>query len=141
MNVRLPMAATLAAVVTLVYAQSRQPGIGSIDNIVVIFAENRSFDALYGSFPGANGLKQAPLASSIQVDRDGAPLKELPPVWRGLTAAGVTPPVTEAQTAHLPNQPFAIDDPEGAHQSLGTVTRDLVHRFYQNQMQIDGGKN
>ena len=68
-------------------------------------------------------------------------LKELPPVWGGLTGKGVTPPVTEAQTAHLPNQPFAIDDPKGFNTSLDVTTRDLWHLFYQNQMQIDGGKN
>jgi acid phosphatase len=141
MRVRLLVAAWIAAGVTHVYAQSPQPGIENINNIVVIFAENRSFDALYGSFPGANGLKQAQPGSSAQVDRDGTTLKELPPIWGGLTAAGVTPPVTEAQTAHLPNQPFAIDGPQGFHQSLKIVTRDLWHRFYQNQMQIDGGKN
>src|SRR5713226_8045076 len=31
-------------------------GLGDIDTIVVLYAENRSFDNLYGSFPGANGL-------------------------------------------------------------------------------------
>jgi len=141
MKVRFLLVAAIAALLTLGSAQNSQPGIDSISNIVVIFAENRSFDVLYGSFPGANGLKQAQPGSFTQVDRDGAALKELPPVWQGLTAAGVTPPVTEAQTAHLPNQPFAIDDSQGFHQSLNIVTRDLVHRFYQNQMQIDGGKN
>jgi len=141
MNVRLLAVATIGMAAAVIYAQNAQPVLGNIENIVVIYAENRSFDALYGSFPGANGLKDAPLASTIQVDRDGAPLKELPPIWRGLTAAGVTPPVTEAQTAHLPNQPFAIDDPDGFHQPLSVTTRDLWHRFYQNQMQIDGGKN
>ena len=30
----------------------------------------------------------------VQLDRDGTPLKELPPIWDGLTAKGVTPPVT-----------------------------------------------
>jgi acid phosphatase len=141
MKVRFLLVAAIAALFTSGSAQNSPPGIGSISNIVVIFAENRSFDDLYGSFPGANGLKQAPPGSFMQVDRDGAALKELPPVWQGLTAAGVTPPVTEAQSAHLPNQPFAIDDPQGFHQSLNIVTRDLVHRFYQNQMQIDGGRN
>jgi phospholipase C len=29
-------------------------GLQDIDTIVVIYAENRSFDNLYGSFPGAN---------------------------------------------------------------------------------------
>ncbi|HLK69835.1 MAG TPA: acid phosphatase [Bryobacteraceae bacterium] len=123
------------------YAQSAAAGIQEIDNIVVIFAENRSFDVLYGTFPGANGLKQAEASSYTQRDRNGAILSELPPVWRGLTAAGVTPPVTEAQTAHLPNKPFAIDDPSGFHTPMTVVTRDLWHRFYQNQMQIHGGSN
>ena len=68
-------------------------------------------------------------------------LKELPPVWDGLTAKGVTPAVTQAQTEHLPNKPFAIDDPKGFNTPLGVVTHDLWHLFYQNQMQINGGKN
>jgi acid phosphatase len=108
---------------------------------VVIYAENRSFDNLYGSFPGANGLQNATPANSRQVDRDGSPLKELPPAWGGLTGKGITPPVTEAQTAHLANKPFAIDDPSGFNTGLNVTTRDLWHLFYQNQMQIDGGKN
>ncbi len=40
-------------------AHAAGPGIGQIDNVVVIFAENRSFDNLYGHFPGANGIDQA----------------------------------------------------------------------------------
>jgi phospholipase C len=105
---------------------------------VVIYAENRSFDNLYGSFPGANGIGNAKYA---QVDRNGSPLKELPPVWNNLTAQSVTPPVTQAQTAHLPNAPFAIDDPKGLNTPMTVVTRDLWHLFYQNQMEIDGGRN
>ena len=116
-------------------------GIEDIATIVVIYAENRSFDNLYGSFPGATGLSQVTPASAAQRDRDGAVLKELPPVWDGLTAKGVVPPVTQAQTEHLPNAPFTIDDPKGFNLPLGVATRDLWHRFYQNQMQIDGGKN
>ena len=38
-----------------------------IDTVVVIYAENRSFDNLYGSFPGANGLSKA--AASAQIGR------------------------------------------------------------------------
>ncbi len=118
-----------------------QHGLKRIDNIVVIYAENRSFDVLYGSFPGANGLHHASAMKNPQVDRNGHVFQELPPIWHGLTASGVTPPVTEAQTAHLPNRPFAIDDPNGFHTQMNVVTRDLWHRFYENQMQIDGGKN
>ncbi|WP_051953126.1 acid phosphatase [Methylocapsa aurea] len=114
-----------------------------INTVVVIYAENRSFDNLYGNFPGANGLKTAfqQMTLNRQKDRDGSVLKELPPIWNGLTAPGVVPPVTQAQTEHLPNAPFGIDDPQGFNQPLSVATRDLVHRFYQNQMQIHGGKN
>lgn len=122
-------------------AQGAQQGINNIDTVVIIYAENRSFDNLYGAFPGANGLQNVTDAVSEQVDRDGSALKELPPVWNGLTAKGVTPPVTQAQTEHLPNKPFAIDDPTGFNTPPSVITRDLWHVFYQNQMQIDGGKN
>ena len=115
--------------------------LNDIANVVVIYAENRSFDNLFGSFPDANGLQRATPEIYTQRDRDGSVLKELPPVWDGLTAKGIVPAVTQAQTEHLPNAPFAIDDPKGFNTPLGVTTRDLWHRFYQNQMQIDGGKN
>src|SRR6202789_2011264 len=37
---------------------------GDIDTIVIIYAENRAFDNLYGNFPGARNLPEV-------VDRDG----------------------------------------------------------------------
>ncbi|HEY7999788.1 MAG TPA: acid phosphatase [Pseudolabrys sp.] len=132
--------ALLAAGLPAAVAAQAQ-GINAIETVVVIYAENRSFDNLYGSFPGANGLQNVTPESFTQIDRDGSEFKELPPIWDGLTAKGVTPPVTQAQTEHLPNKPFAIDDPDGFNTPLGVVTHDLWHRFYQNQMQIDGGKN
>ncbi len=122
-------------------AAAAPAGIDKIKTIVVIYAENRSFDNLYGGFPGANGLGSVSADQARQLDRDGIPLSELPPAWGGLTAKGVTPPVTEEQSAHLANAPFAIDDPNGFNQPISVTTRDLWHRFYQEQMQIDGGKN
>jgi acid phosphatase len=138
-SIRISLLVTLA--LSGAAAAPAQRGIKRIENIVVIYAENRSFDVLYGLFPGAHGLNQASARQFPQVDRNENVFKELPPIWQGLTAAGVTPPTTEAQTAHLPNQPFAIDDPNGFHVPMNVVTRDLWHRFYENQMQIDGGKN
>ena len=41
---------------------------------------------------------------------------------------------------HMPNEPFAIDDAEGFNRRERRH-RDLWHRFYQDQMQINGGKN
>src|SRR6202011_5278385 len=100
--------ASLAAI-----SAAHAASLSDINTVVVIYAENRGFDNLYGSFPGAEGLQSVASTSYTQVNRDGTVLNELPPIWTGLTAKGVTPPVTEAQTAHLPNQPFAIDDPKG----------------------------
>lgn len=122
-------------------AQAEDPSLDAIKTIVVIYAENRSFDNLYGHFPGANGLDGLAPEASQQRDRDGNLLKELPPIWTGLTGRGVTPAVPQAETEHLPNAPFAVDDPKGFNKSLTVATRDLWHRFYQNQMQINGGKN
>jgi acid phosphatase len=80
-----------------------------------------------------------------QVDRDGSVLTVLPPTWGGVTAAGVTPVVTQQQSTGLPNGPYSIEHAftaqSGATLSTSTVTRDLWHRFFEHQMQIDGGKN
>jgi acid phosphatase len=123
-----------------------------VDTIVVIYAENRAFDNLYGNFPGARGLNEVvdrdgrPLPTYVpQIDRDGSVLPTLPPTWYGVTASGVRPIVTQAQSRGLPNAPFSIEHAFTAQSnvtlSTSTVTRDLVHRFFEHQMQIDGGKN
>lgn len=46
------------------------PGLNKVEHIIVIYLENRSFDHLYGLFPGAEGLAQAS-AVAPQVDKDG----------------------------------------------------------------------
>ena len=123
-----------------------------IDTIVVIYAENRAFDNLYGNFPGARNLSEVldrdghPLPPyHPQLDRDGSVLSVLPPTWGGVTAAGIRPVVTQQQSVGLPNAPYSIEHaftPQSqVTLSTSTVTRDLWHRFYEHQMQIDGGKN
>jgi acid phosphatase len=49
--------------------------------------------------------------------------------------------INEDAISGLPNRPFALRTPDGAPLPHGVVTRDLVHRFYENQLQINGGKN
>ena len=119
-----------------------------IRSVVVIYAENRSFNNVFAGFPGARSVVGAKKAGALvaQKDRDGSVLDKLPPAWGGLTAAGQSVVVTQAQTTNvLPNAPFQID---AAAPAWGTpavtntvITRDLYHRFYENQMQIDGGAN
>jgi acid phosphatase len=124
--------------------------LDAIQNVVVIFAENRAFDNLYGLFPGANGIPGVNPSSRgayvPQKDFDGSVLPVLPPIWGGLTVAGQRVTLSQAQTMGWPNRPFQLDDPKGVQGSGAVIgqditTRDLVHRFYNNQMQINGGGN
>jgi phospholipase C len=110
-----------------------KPTLNDVEHIIVIYAENRSFDNLYGLFPGANGIKQAKPEQYIQIDHDGKPFKELPPIW---ATVATKPPLAE----RLPNKPFQIDK-SSMNLPLSATTRDLVHLFYQNMEQINGGKN
>ncbi|MBB5018479.1 phospholipase C [Chitinivorax tropicus] len=110
--------------------------LARIKHVVVIYGENRSFDNLYGLFPKAEGIKQAKPEHTLQTDRDGKPMAVLPPIWKGMSDA-----VSQEQTTGLPNAPFQIDDPKGFNQPLDVPTRDLVHRFYQHQMQLNEGRN
>jgi acid phosphatase len=125
----------LAALIASCAAPSaRGPrGLAAVEHIVVIYAENRSFDHLYGLFPGANGIANATPAQYTQLDRDGTPLSRLPAVWRGKAPSPEFP-------TDLPNRPFRIDAPP-IGLPLSTPTRDLVHRYYQNVEQINGGRN
>jgi len=136
----------------LAAALASRLSLDRIDNVVVIYAENRSFNNLFANFPGATGVPGAGKGRrkdpgfAPQKDRDGTVLAKLPPAWNGLTAAGQPVTVTQAQTTNVwPNAPFQVDSPTPAWGTpvIGNtiVTRDLTHRFYENQMQIDGGLN
>lgn len=145
-------AAFAAAIPGAVFAA---PNYDDIQTVVVIYAENRSFDNLYGTFPGANGLAKASRTSIVQLDRDGNPMRGLPAIWGGIAArvpeGAPTAPVnlTQGQTETFLsrfNHPYDVaalyksvakDDGD----PLAYTNRDLYHRFYENQMQINHGAN
>jgi len=108
-------------------------GLDRIEHIVVIYAENRSFDHLYGLFPGANGLANATPAQITQVDRDGKPMPELPPAWKGKDPDPAFP-------HRVANKPFQLDAPP-YDLPLTKQVRSAVHKYYQNIEQINGGRN
>ncbi|WP_330214094.1 acid phosphatase [Pseudomonas sp. Z18(2022)] len=119
-----------------------------VKTVVVIYAENRSFNNLFADFPGVEKPLSALTAADYQQrDRDGSLLSALPPTWGGVlqigpqTVDGVTYPSEVQYQENLPNAPYALKGPNGEDQPLSLVTRDLWHVFYQNQMQINGGKN
>jgi phospholipase C len=109
-----------------------RPGFEKIQHIVVIYEENRSFDNLYGKFPGAEGLATS-AATATQVDKDGKPYDHLPPVMNTNKKPAV---VDDRFPTNLPNAPFDA----GGMVAMDQMTGDMVHRFYQEQAQIDGGK-
>ena len=53
-----------------------QDGLAKIKTIVVIYAENRSFDHLYGFFPGANGIANASADDVLAIHGMGETLAE-----------------------------------------------------------------
>ena len=140
------------------------------NHIVVIYQENHSFDNLYGLWgkvngQSINGLPQADPAHTKQVRQDNAtPYSCLLQNDVNLTSPPL--PGTCSDMTGIPfmsafkNQPFKIDDyiaptdttcpnPVGAFAPNGFLkgtglpggcTKDIVHRYYNEQYQINKGK-
>ena len=97
--------------------------------------------------PGRGRRRQRAAAARLSrrsCDRDGTVLAVLPPTWGGVTASGYSrwSPSEERGAAEC-----AVLDRARLHAAIRTspvdvrgVTRDLYHRFFEHQMQIDGGK-
>jgi len=101
---------------------------GKINHFVVIYTENRSFDGLFADLAGADGFARAKDIAP-QVDTDGTVLKVLPPVR-------VRDGLDKRFDKPLANAPFDLAPLAAATDK----TPDMVHRFYQEQEQIDGGR-
>ena len=133
MKTRLAALAALALLGACATPARESSVLDRIDTIVVIYAENHSFDNMYGMFPGANGVANATAAQKTQVDHDGTPLAHLPPVYAGSKVDARYP------TA-LPNGPFRIDQPP-VNARIDEVVPSPIHNYWQNIEQIDGGRN
>ena len=101
--------------------------LAKINHIIVIFQENWSFDSLYPSFPGADGLSNAG-AAIPQIDKSGQPITLVPQPLN----AGV--PDNRFPT-NLPVGPYDLTKYVAADQTTG----DLAVGFYREQLQIDNG--
>jgi acid phosphatase len=139
-------------------------------HIVVIYQENHSFDNLYGQWgkvrgKAVRGLSNADPAHTIQVQSDNStPYNCLLQNDVNLTSPAplATTCVDKAGASFqsaFANAPFKIDDyisaadmtcpARGAFAPLGVLkgsglaggcTRDMVHRFYNEQYQLNQGK-
>jgi phospholipase C len=99
--------------------------IKKINHVVVIYMENHSFDNLYGQFPGADGLSDAPDSQITQVDSTGQAYKTLPPI-----------PRSSAFPTNLSNTYFNIDQ----YLSARKAEPSPIHQYYYEIMQVDSGK-
>lgn len=111
--------------VSLVHADELK---SKIDHIIVIYLENRSFDNLFRGFEGADTSDHPSKPYALQRDRNGTVYKLLPMGEEALKLGFVQ---------SVANEPFLIDQTV----SQEAIIPDMVHRFYQNQLQINGGKN
>jgi phospholipase C len=156
--------ATKSSAGQLVAAQSPAE-LAKIKHIVVIYEENHSFDNLYGSWEKVNGISNAPSSTLNQVSASGTPftcLKQVdvnlvsPPLAASCTDTTTGSSFTSAfkngalftidqsipataTTCPAPGAFYANGAPNGQGQP-GGCTRDIVHRYYQEQYQLDGGK-
>ncbi len=106
--------------------------LARVNHFIVIYQENWSFDSLYGVFPGANGIANAG-AAARQVDKNGQPYAVLPQ------------PLDTRKNPAAPDSRFPSDLHNGPFNLAQFVlptetTGDLVHKFYHEQYQTDGGK-
>ncbi|HWE27863.1 MAG TPA: acid phosphatase [Polyangia bacterium] len=117
-----------------------------VKNVVVIYMENRSFDSIFGTFPGANGIPgvnataKGTIAPQTDRDANNTVLAKLPEAYDGVTVSGQTPVFTAADSDNKPNAPYSIEATY-AGVDYHEVTTDMYHRFFENQMQIHGGAN
>jgi phospholipase C len=162
---RLLLLALSATVVLAAPAAAHDRGGGDlrkIDHFVVIYQENHSFDNLYGGWEKVDGLNGADAAHTRQVNQAGTEYQCLLQDDVNLTSPPLTPTCTNtspAFTSHFTNAPFRIEDyiapsdttcpapgvfaPNGVAKGSGLpggCTRDLVHRFYQEQYQLNDGR-
>lgn len=131
-NVRIAFVLTAAMSLAGTVAARADEALAPIKTIVVIYAENRSFDHLYGFFAGAEGIDNATAEQKTQLDHDGTPLPYLT-IFR---SDGTPNP----RFPRMPNGPFRIDAAP-INGLLDEVLPSPIHAFYHNQEQINGGRN
>ncbi|MGH2564518.1 MAG: alkaline phosphatase family protein, partial [Ginsengibacter sp.] len=116
----------LTGLITLGFTScTKKYQLKDVNHVVVIYLENHSFDNLYGQFDGANGLPDALKDKITQVDSTGKPYEFLPPVMGYMSFP-----------ANLPNNYFNIDQ----YVASDMETPDVLHAYYEEQMEIDSGK-
>jgi phospholipase C len=139
---------TLALLGTVRPVSADAEELSRIGHIIVIYQENWSFDSLYGLFPGADGLANG-FGQLAQVDVTATPaysalIYQTPSPLTGFPLA-VDPQFPSTANGKLGAQlnnnlplpliPYDFSD----FVAPNSLTGDIVHRFYHEQLQIDNG--
>jgi len=118
------------------------PAPATVEHVIVVYLENRTVDHLYSGLAGVDGIF-SPGGRVPQVDRNGKVYPTLPRALFSLTYQGLGAPVDALPglpdprfPTGLPNEPFAIEPYVPLNHLVGTP----VHRFYEHQLQMNGGK-
>jgi phospholipase C len=144
------VATVLATGPATVTVQAKQDPLGDINHIVVIYEENHSFDNLYGGWEGVNGRANATAALYAQLTEGGSVYSCLPQNDVNLPAC-ISPNAPFSIDQYIPStartcpapgtsNSFAHGVPANTPGALaGGCTEDIVHRFYQEQYQLNNG--
>lgn len=162
MNYRIVCLASIAALSPVL--ASAATTATAIEHVILIVAENRTFDNLFATYRPKKGQTIDNLLSKGIVKENGQPgpnfhlaaqhiaenngdyspiprvtgLYDTLPQPYAWGAFGQRKDIPDARfPANLPNGPFQITD----YVSYGAHTGDPVHRFFQMWQQVDGGKN
>src|ERR1700756_5374860 len=141
----LSIVSALLGTAAAIPAYAEDSNLSRIGHIIVIYQENWSFDSLYGQFPGADNLANS-FGAIPQLDVTASPaysalIYQTPspltngvvdpqfPSANGKLGSQVNPSVA------LPLIPYDFTD----FIPVNSLTGDIVHRFYHEQLQIDNG--
>jgi phospholipase C len=141
----LSIASALLGTAAAIPAYAEDSNLSRIGHIIVIYQENWSFDSLYGQFPGADNLANS-FGAIPQLDVTASPaysalIYQTP---SPLTNGVVDPQFPSANgklgsqvnpSLALPLVPYDFTD----FIPVNSLTGDIVHRFYHEQLQIDNG--
>ncbi len=154
----------LASVAISCPAIAAPKAVTAIEHVIVIVAENRTFDNLFATYRPKKGQAIFNLLSQGIVKENGQPGKNFHLAAQRLALSpGEYSPTPEiagtydvlpqpyawgafGQRKDIPDARFPADMPNGPFQiskfvSYGAHTGDPVHRFFQMWQQVDGGKN
>lgn len=132
----------------------RHKTLPQIDHFIVIYQENWCFDALYGKFPGANGLANATGPATNQVDRltglSIASLANYDPASSSIPTQNPPVPLNGTQDTRFLSNAANLNSPTLVNTLLpyslepfnvvaGDFTGDIVHEFWREMSQIHFG--